>query len=73
MVVAGGNEFISNFRDLSRSRELSPSLTNQFESNLRVHGLDVLGVGPEAVVDRGEGDASGPEVERGEHHVRAGQ
>ena len=48
-------------------------LTNQFESNLRVHGLDVLGVGPEAVVDGGEGDASGPEVERSEHHVRADQ
>ena len=30
-------------------------------------------MGPEAVVDGGEGDSPGPEEERGEHHVGAVQ
>ena len=37
--------------------------------NLRVHGLNILGVGPEAVMDRCEGDSPGPEEEGGEHHM----
>ena len=40
---------------------------------LPVHSLNIAGVSPEAVMDGGEGDTLGPEVERRQHHVRTVQ
>ena len=54
---------------ISRAEE---HFTGQIEIKIfysLVHCLHVAGVRPEAVVDGGEGDPLGPEIEGGEHHM----